>query len=86
MLIGFFSATFAYGYVYSFSDVLSHADTEFAMLAALIPSDTPRQIDWHLHGAIRNGADILEVRAVRQIAIEVAQIAGIKWKNEIPNI
>jgi alkylhydroperoxidase/carboxymuconolactone decarboxylase family protein YurZ len=85
-LLGFFSAAFAYGYVYSCSEVLSLADTEFAMIAALIPIDTPRQIDWHLHGAIRNGADILEVKAVRQIAIEVAQLAGVKWKNEIPDI
>jgi alkylhydroperoxidase/carboxymuconolactone decarboxylase family protein YurZ len=85
-ILGYFSTTLAYGFIYSFSDVLSHVDTSFTMIAALIASDTPRQIDWHLRGAIRNGASTVEVKAVREIAIEVAQAAGIKWKNEIPNI
>jgi alkylhydroperoxidase/carboxymuconolactone decarboxylase family protein YurZ len=52
----------------------------------LIASDTPRQIDWHLQGAVRNGASIAEIQAVRQIAIEVARAAGITWKNDIPDI
>jgi alkylhydroperoxidase/carboxymuconolactone decarboxylase family protein YurZ len=85
VLLGFFSTTFAYGYVYSFSGMLSHTDTSFAIIAALIASDVPRQIEWHLHGAIRNGANVAEVKAVRQIAIEAARIAGTNWKNEIPD-
>ena len=56
------------------------------MIAALIASDTPRQIDWHLRGAIRNGATTAEVKAIRQISIEVAKASGIRWKNEIPDI
>lgn len=77
---------FAYGYAYSFLEVLSASETSFAMIAALIASDTPLQIDWHLKGAIRNGATLSQVRAVRQIAIEVAQTAGVQWRNEIPDI
>ena len=42
---GILSATFAYGYAYSFSEVMTHADTSFAMIFTLIASDTPRQID-----------------------------------------
>ena len=82
----FFSTTFAYGYTYGFPLVLSAAETSFAIVAALIASDTPRQIDWHLQGAVRNGASIAEIQAVRQIAIEVARAAGITWKNDIPDI
>lgn len=76
----------AYGYVYSFSDVLGHVDTSFAMISALIASDTPLQIGWHLRGAIRNGASEAEVRAVRQIAIDVSTAAGVQWKSAIPDL
>lgn len=86
LLSGYFSTTFAYGYTYSFSGVMSQAETSFAMVAALITVDTPRQITWHLNGAVRNGASVAEVQAVRKISIEVARAAGVKWKNEIPDI
>jgi hypothetical protein len=52
--------------------------SSFVMITALIASDTPRQIDWHLRGAIRNAANIAEVKAVREMAIEVSDAAGIK--------
>ncbi|KAK0452755.1 AhpD-like protein [Desarmillaria tabescens] len=78
--------SFVYGYTYSFFDILSPAETSFAMVAALIANDTPRQIDWHLQGSLRNGATLEEVKAVRQIAIEVAMASGVKWKNAIPDI
>jgi len=81
-----FSTAFGYGYVFAFQGVLSPVDTSFAMIAALIASDTPRQIGWHLQGAVRNGASVDEVRAVRKISIEVARAAGVQWKNEIPDI
>ncbi|KAG9001268.1 hypothetical protein FRB95_002540 [Tulasnella sp. JGI-2019a] len=84
--LGYFSRTIGYGYVYSFSDVLGHVDTSFAMISALIASDTPLQVGWHLRGAIRNGASEAEVRAVRQIAIDVSSAAGIQWKHTIPNL
>jgi hypothetical protein len=56
------------------------------MIAALIASDTPKQIGWHLTGAVRNGARVSEVQAIRRISIEVAQASGVVWKNEIPDI
>ncbi|SJL13923.1 uncharacterized protein ARMOST_17374 [Armillaria ostoyae] len=82
----FFSTTFAYGYTYSFFDAVSPAETSFTMVAALIANDTPRQVDWHLQGSVRNGATLDEVKAVRQIAIEVAKASGVKWKNDVPDI
>ncbi len=86
MTTEFFSTTFAYGYTYSFFNAVSPAETSFTMVAALIANDTPRQVDWHLQGSVRNGATLDEVRAVRQIAIEVAKASGVKWKNDVPDI
>ena len=56
------------------------------MISALIANDTPRQVEWHLTGAIRNGATVEEVRAVREIALRIAVKAGIPLKHEVPNI
>ncbi|KAF9012878.1 hypothetical protein BDZ89DRAFT_1077208 [Hymenopellis radicata] len=82
----FFSTTFAYGWTYGFFKVTTPAETSFSMVAALIANDTPRQVDWHLRGAMRNGASLEEIKAVRQIAIEASQASGVQWKNEIPDI
>jgi len=81
-----FSTVFAYGYVYSFPGVLSPAETSFAMVAALIATDVPRQIGWHLNGAVRNGASVEEVKAVREISMEVSKMAGVTWKADIPEV
>lgn len=64
----------------------SPMETSFAMISALIAIDTPRQIGWHLEGAIRNGATREEVKAVRTIAIQIATAAGVVWKNNIPDL
>lgn len=56
------------------------------MIASLIASDLPRQIEWHLAGARRGGATIEEVRAVRQMAMEVATRAGVEWRDEVPDV
>lgn len=63
----------------------SPAETSFAMIAALIAINTPRQIEWHLEGAIRNGATREEVRAVRAIAMQISKAAGIVWKHDVPD-
>ena len=60
-------------------------ETSFAMISALIAIDTPRQIVWHLEGAIRNGATREEVRAVRAIAMRIAKEAGVVWKHDVPD-
>ncbi|KAK0432676.1 hypothetical protein ARMSODRAFT_962234 [Armillaria solidipes] len=82
----FFSTTFGYGYTYGYFGALSAAETSFTMVAALIANDTPRQVDWHLKGSLRNGATLDEVKAVRQISLDVARASGVVWKNEIPDI
>ncbi|KAI9567091.1 hypothetical protein HD554DRAFT_2270633 [Boletus coccyginus] len=84
--IGFFVTNFAYGYGYAFVGATSPMETSFAMISALIAIDTPRQIGWHLEGAIRNGATKEEVRAVRAISIQIAKAAGVVWKDDIPDL
>lgn len=78
--------TMGYGYVYAFMGATSPAETSFAMIAALIAIDTPRQIAWHLQGALRNGATRDQVRAVREMAIRISEAAGITWKDAIPDL
>ncbi|KIK54546.1 hypothetical protein GYMLUDRAFT_48676 [Collybiopsis luxurians FD-317 M1] len=84
--LGFFSNTVAYGFVYGFTEILSPLETSYVLIASLITTDTPRQINWHLDGARRNGATLAEVKAVRQIVIEAAQAAGVHWKNTVPEV
>ncbi|KDQ54570.1 hypothetical protein JAAARDRAFT_38253 [Jaapia argillacea MUCL 33604] len=83
---GFFCITHAYGYTYSFSPYISGLENSYIMLASNIAMDVPRQIEWHLKGSVRNGGTSEQVRAVREIAIEVAKAAGGFWKNEIPQL
>ncbi|KAH0836849.1 AhpD-like protein [Lanmaoa asiatica] len=83
--LGYYITSFGYGYGYSFMGATSPMETSFAMIAALIAIDTPRQIAWHLEGALRNGATREEVRAVRAIAIQISKAAGVVWKHDIPD-
>jgi alkylhydroperoxidase/carboxymuconolactone decarboxylase family protein YurZ len=66
--------------------VTSAKETSFSMISALIANDTPRQAEWHLAGAIRNGATLEETRAVREIALRIAVKAGVPLKGDVPNI
>ncbi|KAF9072900.1 AhpD-like protein [Rhodocollybia butyracea] len=84
--MGFFSNTIGYGLTYSFSSILSPLETSYVLVASLIANDTPRQINWHLDGARRNGATLEQVRAVRQMAIEAAAACGIKWRDGVPEV
>ncbi|KAF5379929.1 hypothetical protein D9757_007188 [Collybiopsis confluens] len=84
--LGFLSNTIGYGFTYGFTEILSPLETSYVLIASLIATDTPRQINWHLDGARRNGATLAEVKAARQIAIEAAQAAGAVWKNTVPEV
>ncbi|KAL1678188.1 AhpD-like protein [Schizophyllum commune] len=84
--LGYFCMNPAYGFVYGGGGVLTSAEMSFAFVAALIASDVPTQIDWHLQGARRHGASIEQVRAVREIAIEAARAAGVSWKTAVPEV
>ncbi|KAF9466232.1 AhpD-like protein [Collybia nuda] len=84
--MGWFSNTIGYGLTYGFTEVLSPLETSYTLVAALIAGDTPRQIGWHLDGARRGGATFEEVQAVRRISMEVASSAGVKWKDDVPEV
>ncbi|KAI5120155.1 hypothetical protein M0805_003642 [Coniferiporia weirii] len=84
--MGWFSKNIAYGYTYNSTHVVSQRDTSYAIVAALVAMDTPRQIGWHLANCRRGGASLEEVRAVRAISIEVAQACGIAWRDGVPEV
>ncbi|OAX37068.1 hypothetical protein K503DRAFT_771861 [Rhizopogon vinicolor AM-OR11-026] len=81
-----FTIKLTYGYVCALSEVTSAKETSFALISSLIANDTPRQAEWHLRGALRNGATLEETRAVREIALRIAIKAGVPLNHEVPNI
>ncbi|TFK47227.1 hypothetical protein OE88DRAFT_1811397 [Heliocybe sulcata] len=83
---GFFCITHAYGYAYSFSELISGLENSYIMLVSNIAMDVPRQIEWHLNGSLRNGGTPEQVKAVREIAVQVGKAAGAVWRNEIPQL
>ncbi|KAG5723955.1 hypothetical protein E4T56_gene9734 [Termitomyces sp. T112] len=84
--MGWFSNTIGYGMTYGFTDILSPLETSYILVAALIASDSPRQIQWHLDGARRRGATIEEARTVRTMSMEVAALSGIQWRDGVPEV
>ncbi|KAL4261341.1 Peroxisomal Targeting Signal 1 Protein [Pleurotus pulmonarius] len=84
--LGWFIRTIAYGLVYGHTPVLSPMETSFVIVASLIAGDTPLQMSWHLKGAQRQGASTEEARAVRAIAMESATLAGVSWRNGVPEV
>jgi len=84
--MGWFSNTIAYGSVYGHLDILNQLETSYVLVGTLIAADTPRQINWHLDNARRGGASLEQTRAVRQIAIEVSQSVGVKWRDGVPDV
>ncbi|KAA1477126.1 hypothetical protein DENSPDRAFT_844304 [Dentipellis sp. KUC8613] len=84
--MGWFSNTIAYGIVYGYTEITDILETSYALVGTLIAGDTPRQINWHLANARRNGASLEQGRAVRQIAMEAASSAGVKWRDGVPEV
>ncbi|KAK1217121.1 hypothetical protein PQX77_020238 [Marasmius sp. AFHP31] len=84
--LGWFSNTIAYGMIYGFTEILTPVETSYTLIGTLIASDTPRQINWHLKGARRFGASVEEVKAARQIAMEVSELCGVRWKDGVPEL
>ncbi|KZT24078.1 hypothetical protein NEOLEDRAFT_1179581 [Neolentinus lepideus HHB14362 ss-1] len=84
--MGWFSNTIGYGLTYGYTEVTSPLETSLAIVAGLIALDTPRQVNWHMGNARRLGATLEEVKAVRQIAVEVAEKSGVHWRDGVPEI
>lgn len=83
---GWFSKNIAYGLTYNATHIISQRDTSYAIVAALIAVDTPRQVAWHLANCRRGGASREEVEAVRSIAMQVSSACGIKWRDGVPEV
>ncbi|PMD66441.1 uncharacterized protein K444DRAFT_606730 [Hyaloscypha bicolor E] len=90
-------ARLMYSHILSNTLVLSAADTSFVMIAALIPQDVNPQLKGHLKGAINGGATLEQVRAVRKVAIQICQgagmtrledsgVAGWGWREDVASI
>ncbi|ROW15378.1 hypothetical protein VPNG_02247 [Cytospora leucostoma] len=67
-----------YSYLLSPTTVLSEAETSFVLIAGLIPQDVNPQLKGHLKGALNGGASVEQVRAVRQVAVDVCLAAGMR--------
>ncbi|OJT13010.1 hypothetical protein TRAPUB_10419 [Trametes pubescens] len=84
--LGWWCNTIGYGVMYGGADVLTQVESSYAIVAALIAVDAPRQVGWHLANARHGSASLEEARAVRRIAMEVAQLVGVTWKNGVPEV
>lgn len=80
------SKAIGYGFVYNHLHVVNQLHTSYAIVAALIAMDTPRQIGWHLSNCRRGGATFEEVVGVREICIKIAGACGISWRNGVPEV
>ncbi|KAL7273014.1 hypothetical protein RUND412_004158 [Rhizina undulata] len=77
--------TLVYGPIYAFNEIITKLETSFCLIGSLIAISCPVQIGWHLDGALRNGATVEEVQAVREMAIRVMRHIG-KDVGEIPEV
>ncbi|OCH90642.1 hypothetical protein OBBRIDRAFT_793081 [Obba rivulosa] len=84
--LGWWCNTIGYGVTYGGTSVLSQVESSFTIVAALIAVDAPRQITWHLANAQNGGATLDEAKAVRKIAMDVAERAGLVWKAGVPEV
>ncbi|KAL2126088.1 hypothetical protein VTI74DRAFT_1721 [Chaetomium olivicolor] len=90
-------ARLVYGHVLSNTSVLNAVETSYVMIAGLIPQDVNPQLKGHLRGALNGGATVEEVRAVRNVVVEICRAAGMKtldpstpagfgWRSEVADL
>ncbi|KAI0373221.1 hypothetical protein BV20DRAFT_1103962 [Pilatotrama ljubarskyi] len=84
--LGWFCSTVGYGMTYGGTDALTQVECQYAIVAALVAVDAPRQVAWHLANARRSGASLEQVRAVRAVAMEVARAVGVRWRHGVPEV
>lgn len=84
--LGWYCSAIGYGITYGGTSILTQVETSYALVAALIAVDAPRQITWHMANARHGGATLEEARAVREIAMTIARSAGVKWRDGVPEV
>ncbi|KAK3366051.1 AhpD-like protein [Lasiosphaeria ovina] len=91
------AARLMYGYILSNTSVLNAVETSFVMIAALIPQDVNPQLKGHLRGALNGGAAVEEVKAVRNVVVDICVAsgmtmlddnspAGFGWRSQVADI
>lgn len=91
------TARLLYGYILSNTSVLTSAESSFVLIAGLIPQDVNPQLKGHLKGALNGGATVDEVRAVREVVLNICKAYGMKeidsntpagwgWRGEVANL
>lgn len=91
------TARLMYGYILSNTQVLTPAETSFVLVTALIPQDVNPQLKGHLKGALNGGATVEEVKAVRNVVMEICEAAGMTmldktaaggwgWRTDVANL
>lgn len=72
--------------MYGYGEVTDQLETAYTLVGTLIAGDTPRQINWHMDNARRSGASLEQAKAIRQIAIEASESAGVRWRDGVPEV
>jgi len=90
------TARLMYGYILSNTNVLSAAESSFVLIAGLIPQDVNPQLKGHLKGALNNGATVEEVKAVREVVLQICEASGMTavgdtaggwgWRGNVANL
>lgn len=72
-----------YGPLLSYTGVLGAKDSSLVVVACLVPQDVNPQLKGHLRGAQNNGATLEEIRATRDMAIEISEWNGVCRKEPV---
>ncbi|KAJ8474649.1 hypothetical protein ONZ45_g15876 [Pleurotus djamor] len=83
--MGIFLTT-SYGLVLSHCSIVSLLETSYCFITASILDDFPRQVPWFYLAAMRHGASIEEVQAIRDIAIKVASLIDVTFREKVPEV
>ncbi|KAG0676583.1 hypothetical protein C6P40_005217 [Pichia californica] len=75
-----------YSPLLSFNEVLTPKETSLVVIASLVPQDVNPQLKGHLKGAINSGVPINQVRAARDLAVELGGWCDVKWKSEVAQV
>ncbi|KAH9950200.1 hypothetical protein B0H21DRAFT_785422 [Amylocystis lapponica] len=84
--LGWFCNTIGYGVTTGGTNLLTQVEVSYGIVAALIAVDASRQIVWHLANTQHSGATLEQAKAVRKIAMTVAEKSGVVWEAGIPEV
>lgn len=84
--LDWYAQNFVYGPLLSSTRILSPKETCLCVVATLVPLDVNPQLKGHLKGAVNNGATPEEVNAARDLALSIAEWAGMHWKTSVAKL